>query len=145
MGLYRLSPVAPAGFTVAASLALGAFAFQHLPHVEDEVAYLFQARTFAAGALSVPAPPEAAQPGLDYYLLQVRDGRWFSTSVPGWPLALAPFAALGVPWLLNPLLAGLSVLLAYRIALRRLGRDQAHLVRRRRWPPRPGSWRRRPR
>ncbi|MEI2804803.1 MAG: glycosyltransferase family 39 protein [Albidovulum sp.] len=127
-GLYRLSPVAPAGFTVAASLALGAFAFQHLPHVEDEVAYLFQARTFAAGALSVPAPPEAAQPGLDYYLLQVRDGRWFSTSVPGWPLALAPFAALGVPWLLNPLLAGLSVLLAYRIALRRLGRDQADLV-----------------
>ena len=127
-GLYRLSPVAPAAFTVAASLALGAFAFQHLPHVEDEVAYLFQARTFAAGALSVPAPPEAAQPGLDYYLLQVRDGRWFSTSVPGWPLALAPFAALGVPWLLNPLLAGLSVLLAYRIALRRLGRDQADLV-----------------
>ncbi len=127
-GLYRLSPVAPAGFTVAASLALGAFAFQHLPHVEDEVAYLFQAHTFAGGALSVPAPPEAAQPGLDYYLLQVRDGRWFSTSVPGWPLALAPFAALGVPWLLNPILAGLSVLLAYAIALRRLGRDQADLV-----------------
>lgn len=127
-GLYRLSPVAPAAFTVAASLALGAFAFQHLPHVEDEVAYLFQARTFAGGGLSVPAPPEAAQPGLDYYLLEVRDGRWFSTSVPGWPLALAPFAALGVPWLLNPILAGLSVLLAYAIALRRLGRDQADLV-----------------
>lgn len=127
-GLYRLSPVAPAAFSVAASLALGGFAFQHLPHVEDEVAYLFQARTFAAGALWAPAPPAAALPGLDYYLLEVRDGHWFSTSVPGWPLALAPFAALGVPWLLNPLLAGLSVLLAYDIARRRLGRDQADLV-----------------
>ncbi len=127
-GLYRLSPVVPAAVAVVASLALGAFAFQHLPHVEDEVAYLFQARTFAAGALWAPAPPEAALPGLDYYLLEVRDGHWFSTSVPGWPLALAPFAALGVPWLLNPLLAGLSVLLAYDIALRRLGRDQADLV-----------------
>ena len=127
-GLYRLSPVMPAAFTLGASLALGAFAFQHLPHVEDEVAYLFQARTFAAGALWAPAPPEAAQPGLDYYLLQVSGGHWFSTSVPGWPLALVPFVAMGVPWLLNPLLAAVSVLLAHDIALRRLGRDQADLV-----------------
>lgn len=127
-GLHRLSPIVPAVFTVLASLALGAFAFEHLPHVEDEVAYLFQARTFAGGALSVPAPPEAAIPGLDYYLLEVRNGRWFSTSVPGWPVALAPFVALGVPWLLNPILAGISVLLAYDIALRKVGRDQADLV-----------------
>ena len=127
-GLHRLSPIVPAGFTVLASLALGAFAFEHLPHVEDEVAYLFQARTFAGGALSVPAPPDAALPGLEYYLLEVRNGRWFSTSVPGWPLALAPFVALGVPWLLNPILAGVSVLLAYDIALRKVGRDQADLV-----------------
>lgn len=127
-GHYRLSPVAPAAFAVLASLALGAFAFQHLPHVEDEVAYLFQARTFGAGALTLPAPPEAARPGLAYYLLEVKDGRWFATSLPGWPLALAPFAALGVPWLLNPLLAGVAVLLGYAIALRRLGRDQADLV-----------------
>lgn len=127
-GHYRLTPIAPAAVAVVASLLLGAFAFQSLPHVEDEVAYLFQARSFAAGALSVPAPPEAAQPGLDYYLLQVRDGRWYSTTLPGWPLALAPFVALGIPWLVNPLLAGVSVLLAYAIALRRLGRDQADLV-----------------
>ncbi len=67
-------------------------------------------------------------PGLDYYLLEIRDGRWFSTSVPGWPVALAPFVALGVPWLLNPILAAISVLLAYDIALRKVGRDQADLV-----------------
>lgn len=127
-GLHRLSPIVPATFTVLASLALGHFAFEHLPHVEDEVAYLFQARTFAGGALTVPAPPEAAMAGLDYYLLDIRDGRWFSTSVPGWPLALAPFVALGLPWLLNPILAGISVLLAYDIALRKVGRDQADLV-----------------
>ncbi|OYX45548.1 MAG: hypothetical protein B7Z02_00900 [Rhodobacterales bacterium 32-67-9] len=127
-GLHRLSPIVPVVFTVLASLALGAVAFEHLPHVEDEVAYLFQARTFAGGALSVPAPPDAAVPGLDYYLLEVRNGRWFSTSVPGWPLALAPFVALGLPWLLNPILAGVSVLLAYDIALRKIGRDQADLV-----------------
>ncbi|WP_347313532.1 glycosyltransferase family 39 protein [Defluviimonas sp. SAOS-178_SWC] len=127
-GLHRLSPIVPATFMVLASLALGQFAFEHLPHVEDEVAYLFQARTFASGALSVPAPPDAALPGLEYYLLDVKDGRWFSTSVPGWPLALAPFVMMGLPWLINPILAGISVLLAYDIALRKVGRDQADLV-----------------
>lgn len=126
--LYRLAPVGPAIIAVLASLLLGAYGFDHLPHVEDEVAYLFQAEAFANGALSFPAPPEAAQPGLAYYLLEVRDGRWFSTSVPGWPAALAPFVAIGLPWLLNPLLAGIAVLLGYDIARRMAGRDMADLV-----------------
>ena len=127
-GRYRLTPVAPAVFTLVVSVGLGAVAFQHLPHVEEEVAHLFQARTFAAGALWVPAPPEAAWPGLAYGLQDLSAGRWFAATLPGWPLVLAPFVALGVPWLLNPVLAGISVLLAYAIARRRLGRDQADLV-----------------
>lgn len=127
-GHYRLSPIAPAVFTVAASLALGALAFQHLPHTPEEVAWLFQAKGFASGALSLPAPPEAAQPGLVYPPLEIRDGRWFAATPPGWPLALAPFVALGVPWIVNPVLAGLSVLLAHAIARRRIGRDQADVV-----------------
>lgn len=127
-GVYRLSPVVPATVTVLASLALAWFAFERLPHVEDELAYLFQARTFAGGALSVPAPPEAAQAGLEYYLFAVDDGRWYSVTAPGWPLALAIGMLFGVPWLVNPLLAGVSVLLAHDIARRKAGRDQADMV-----------------
>ncbi|MEZ5867819.1 MAG: hypothetical protein R3D46_04865 [Defluviimonas denitrificans] len=45
-------------------------------------------------------------PGLDYYLIEVKDGRWFSATLPGWPAVLALGALLGLPWIVNPLLAG---------------------------------------
>jgi hypothetical protein len=126
--VHRLTPIVPVAFAIVASLVLGQFAFQHLPHVEDEVAYLFQAKTFAGGALTVPAPPEALQPGLDYYLFDIRDGRWFAATLPGWPAVLAFGVLLGVPWLINPLLAGASVWLAHDIARRKAGMEQADLV-----------------
>ncbi len=127
-GSHRLSPVGPAALTVVLSAALAWFAFERLPHVEDELAYLFQARTFAHGALTAPAPPEAAQPGLDYYLLDIRDGRWFAVTAPGWPAVLALGWLAGVPWLVNPLLAGLAVLFGAGITRRFAGRDQADLL-----------------
>ncbi len=127
-GLYRLSPLVPAMVTLAVSLILGYYAFERMPHVEDEVAYLFQAQTFAGGALTAPAPPEAAVAGLDYYLFEVKEGRWYSATAPGWSAALALGVAAGVPWLVNPVLAALSVLLAHAIAARLAGRDQADLV-----------------
>ncbi len=106
---------------VAASLMLGWAAFQHLPHVEDEYAYLFQAQTFAGGALTAPAPPEATRTGLEYYLLTIVENRWYAVTAPGWPLALALGVALGVPWLINPLLLGLGVWFAQGIARARAG------------------------
>lgn len=127
-GMTRITPIVPAVIAVLASLALSWFAFEHMPHVEDEFAYLFQARTFASGALTLPAPSAAALPGLDYYLLEVKDGRWFSSTLPGWPAVLALGVLAGVPWLLNPLLAGISVLLAYDITRRRAGTDAGDLV-----------------
>jgi len=127
-GLYRLSPLVPATVTLVVSLILSYYAFERMPHVEDEVAYLFQAKTFAGGALTVAAPPEVARPGLDYYLFDIQNGRWFAATPPGWPAALAIGVAAGVPWLVNPLLAALSVLMAHAIASRLANRDQADLV-----------------
>lgn len=127
-GMTRITPIVPAVIAVFAALALSWFGFEHMPHVEDEFAYLFQARTFAEGALTLPAPPEAAQPGLEYYLIEVREGRWYSSTLPGWPAVLALGVLAGVPWLLNPLLAGVSVLLAYDITRRRAGTDAGDVV-----------------
>ena len=127
-GLYRLSPLVPAAVTLVVSLILSWYAFERMPHVEDEVAYLFQARTFAGGALTVPLPPAAALPGLDYYLFEATGDRWYAATAPGWPAALALGVAAGVPWLVNPILAALSVLLAHAIASRLADRDQADLV-----------------
>ncbi|MGB3314508.1 MAG: glycosyltransferase family 39 protein [Albidovulum sp.] len=127
-GNHRISPIVHALIAALASLSLAVFAFEAMPHVEDEVAYLFQARTLAGGGVTVPAPDAAALPGLDYYLLEVIDGRWYSTTLPGWPAALAPALAFGVPWLLNPLLAALSVLIAHAIAKAKAGRGVADVT-----------------
>ena len=127
-GLYRLSPLVPAVVTLLVSLALVWFAFERIPHVEDEVAYLFQAKTFAGGALTAPAPAQALRHGLDYYLFTIAGDRWYAATAPGWPAALALGVLAGVPWLVNPLLAAVSVLLAHAITNRLAGRDQADLV-----------------
>ncbi|MCU9850424.1 glycosyltransferase family 39 protein [Defluviimonas sp. WL0024] len=127
-GVHRVSPIVPATFAVLASLLLAQFAFEHIPHDEDEVAYIFQARTLAGGALTAPAPPEAAQAGLEAHLFEISDGRWYAAAMPGWPAALALGLVSGLPWLVNPILAGISVLLAYDIARRKVGQEQADLV-----------------
>ncbi len=84
-----------------------------LPLLDDEVAYLFQARTFADGHLSVPSPPlpeffEAA------HLLVVP--RMMAKYFPGHALVLAPFVALGVRWAAPALLLGGSTALVYLAA-----------------------------
>ena len=126
--LRGFNPILPALVVLVASAMLAWFGFERLPHVEDEAVYLFQAQTLAQGALSVTAPPEALRPGLDFYLMDIQDGQWFSTTAPGWPAVLALGILLGVPWLVNPFLGMLSVLLAHRIALRLAGKTQADVL-----------------
>jgi 4-amino-4-deoxy-L-arabinose transferase-like glycosyltransferase len=93
--------------------AFSAFAFERLPHLEDEVAYLFQARTMAMGRLTVPSP---AQPGSFWtpFVLDYR-GQRFGKYTPGWPAILAAGARAGLPWLVNPILAGVALYLVYRL------------------------------
>lgn len=103
--------VALGAAVVATSLSV--LAYDRHPHVPDEVNYLLQARYFASGQLALPVPvvPEAFN--LD--LMMIRDGRWFSVFPPGWPAVLAIGAWLGAPFLVNPVLTGVVVLLTYRL------------------------------
>jgi hypothetical protein len=112
--------VAPS-LAFAASLIACWAGFERLPHVEDEYAYLFQAATYASGALHFPAPPEAALPGLVHYLLTVDAAGWYSVTAPGWPAILAIGTALGMPWIVNPLLFAVTVWFAQDMARRRIG------------------------
>ena len=128
LGQNTFHPLVPATFAMFASAILAWLAFERLPHVEDEVAFLFQARSFAGGALGVPALPEATLPGLEHYLLEVRDGLWFATTPPGWPALLTVGVLIGAPWIINPILAFVAILLAYNIVLRQVDRATAKLV-----------------
>jgi len=126
---YRgFHPIIPALTAFGASAAIAWFAFQGLPHVEDELVYLFQADTLAHGALSAPAPPTAAHAGLQYYLLEISQGRWFAVTSPGWPAVLALGVLVGAPWLVNPILAGIAVLLAHAVTRRLAGPKRANIV-----------------
>ena len=64
--------------------------FERLPHLEDEVAYLFQAKTYAGGHLVIDTP----NPRRAYWQPFVLDqnGVRFGKYTPGWPLILAPGA-----------------------------------------------------
>ena len=96
-----------------AAAAVSFFAFERLPHLEDEVAYLFQAKTMALGRLTVPSPshPDAFWTP---FVLDYR-GQRFGKYPPGWPSVLALGVLAGVPWLVNPLLAALALYLVYRL------------------------------
>ena len=119
-------PYLLAGTATLVALALAILAYGRSPHIPDEVAYLIQARQFAAGQLVLPLPPVA--PAFDVDLLYFATDRVYSCFPPGWPLALALGVLLGVPWLLNPLLTGLNVLLAERWLRRLLPPNQVRLV-----------------
>ncbi len=98
-------------FLVTAAIAC--LAFERLPHLEDEVAYLFQAKTMTLGRLTVPSP---THPG-SFWVPFVLDyqGRRFGKYPPGWPAVLALGELVGAAWLINPLLAALSLYLVYRL------------------------------
>ena len=101
--------------TLAASLNI--FIYGQHPHIQDEVAYLLQAKGLANGEIYMPAPP--VKEAFDVYLMQYKDTSWFGVMAPAWPAFLAIGVVLGIPWIINPLLAALNVLLMY-IFLRKI-------------------------
>jgi hypothetical protein len=110
---------------IAASLlALGTlFIYHDHPLSMDEYAAYFQSRVFAAGRLHGGFPvtqldwliPRGFQ---DYFLNVSRvTGSVAETYWPGFALLLTPFAWAGVPWLCNPVLSALTLLVIHRLAL----------------------------
>lgn len=111
-------------FVTAAVLAV--VSYQRHPHVPDEVAYLLQARYLAHGMLWMPSPPVPG--GFDIDMFTIEAGRWFSAFPPGWPAALAIGVLAGVPWLINPLLGAVNVVLAWFILREVHGERTARLT-----------------
>ncbi|HEX8919409.1 MAG TPA: hypothetical protein VF898_12965, partial [Chloroflexota bacterium] len=106
-----------------AALLIADQIFDRVPHGVDAVAYLFQARVFALQRLYVPAPALPRFFG-EMHLL-VYHGHWFTHDTPGWPLLLAAGVAMGVPWLVNPMLAAGTMLLLYLTGREVYGRPTA--------------------
>src|SRR3954468_24667446 len=111
--------------TAAIGASLGVYLFVAAgppsPRILDEFVYLFQAKTLASGRLSYPSPPlpeffEAA------HILVVP--RFAAKYLPGHAAILAPFQAVGVPWLAPCLLLGVTAALLF-LAAREAGLTRA--------------------
>lgn len=115
---FRIHTITAIGlilFSFLMAALLSRTVFERVPHLEDEVAYLYQARIFARGDVVIDIP----QPRRAYWQPFVVDynetGKRFGKYSPGWPLLLAVGVNLGQPWVLNAFFAALTVALVYRL------------------------------
>lgn len=86
------------------------FVFNHIPHVHDEIDYLFQAKLFRSGRLFAPSP--CAKEAFDFPHM-INNGRWYSQYTPGYPFLLTLGLIFGAPWVINSILASIAVILFY--------------------------------
>lgn len=93
--------------------------FENIPHIEDEMAYVWQAKAITQGEIKLPSPPHT-----QIFLVPfvVDDHGWRFGKYPlGWPVILAIGQAVGLRGLVNPLLAGFAVWLTYLLGKRIFG------------------------
>lgn len=123
-------PVAVAAITLVALAAGTRWVYHATPLSMDEYAATFQAKAFAEGRLAGSLPPAL----LDwlfpewmgqFFRIDRPSGQVVSGYWPGFSLLLAPFAKLGIPWLLNPILGAATVLVVHRLALELFGEREA--------------------
>jgi 4-amino-4-deoxy-L-arabinose transferase-like glycosyltransferase len=102
---------------VALNLALTLFTalvtLRDFPNSGDEYSYLLSAQLFAAGRLSVPSPEP--REFFEFWHV-INDGRYYGKYPPGWPLILSLGVLVNAPWLVNPVLGMLTLILIHRIA-----------------------------
>ncbi len=108
--------IAIAGFFVTGFIAERVY--EHVPHVEDEFALLWQAEIMAEGDFYRPSP-EHERSFLIPFVVDF-DGRRFGKYPPGWPAALSLGARLDAPGWVNPVLAAACLWLSYRLARKML-------------------------
>jgi hypothetical protein len=114
----------PVALLTTALLALGSnVVYQRHPLSMDEYAAVFQSTIFSEGHLTGQLPPTLtdwlAPPWLQSRFIRMSPETGAAVSVywPGFALLLAPFTLLGMPWLLNPVIGGATVLVMHRLGL----------------------------
>lgn len=84
----------------------------HFSYFEpDTVSYLFQAKLFAEGKLSVPAPPEHGFSSSPH--INILNGKWYSKYPFGNALMLTFGVLINAPWLIPALATGGALFLLY--------------------------------
>ncbi len=85
--------------------------FEGVPHLEDEIAYIWQAKTITHNDVSIASPP--CQTCFLVPFVVDYQGIRFSKYPPGWPAVLSLGLRLNVRPFVNPVLAAFSIWLIY--------------------------------
>ena len=110
--MHRLLAVGLVFTAFALTTTFSRTVFERLPHLEDELAYLYQARVFANGDVTVDTP-EPRSPFWQPFVVDY-EGQRFSKYTPGWSAILALGVLLGAPWWINATLSAGTVAVVYR-------------------------------
>src|SRR5215217_3583125 len=102
---------ATAATVLAAAAAV--YVFSRKPTSSDEIAQLFHAKILLTGRLSLPQDPNPEFFAIDN---MIDRGRWYSQFPIGGAAVLAVGLLLHAAWLVNPVLAALSVVNVYLFA-----------------------------
>lgn len=93
---------------------VGCFVIQQFPNSADEFAYLYQAHTFASGKAVNDAHPQ--QEALSPFFIHTHDGKVFAIFPPGWAAVLSIGVLIHLPWLINPIIAGCTIIVLYLVS-----------------------------
>ena len=105
---------------VVAAWGIAGRVFEYIPHLEDEIAYVWEARVIAEnGRIMLPSPPEPKSFLVPFVVDY--EGRRFGKYPLGWPVVLAFGVRFGLRDWVNPLLAGLAVWLTFRLGEKLMG------------------------
>ncbi|MFN7971141.1 MAG: alkaline phosphatase family protein [Acidobacteriota bacterium] len=119
----RIATLALAACVTADCAWISTARMDRIPHVFDEFNYLFQAKNLAEGRMGAPVPPFVDHFNQIFFV--IHGGYWYGSSLPGHPLVLALGVLAGSAWLVDPLLAGIALLLLHRFLERALGPPMA--------------------
>ena len=112
---YRCAVAVLAVFVFIMAGVISERVFERLPHLEDELAYLYQARIFAGGQIVIDSPEDHRAFWQPFVIDYEPSGKRFGKYPPGWPAVLALGVAAGCPWLVNAVLGALTVILVFRL------------------------------
>ncbi len=108
---------------VLLSVLLSGIYFQFSYFEPDTVSYLFQAKLFAEGKLSVPAPPEHGFSSSPH--INILNGKWYSKYPFGNALMLMLGVFINAPWLIPALATGGALYLLYVLVKEMHGKSAA--------------------
>lgn len=104
---------------IALSALVTARIYEAVPHLEDEIAYVWQATLYANDQLTTTTPAQKASFLVPFVVDY--EGERFGKYPLGWPALLSLGVRLGLRSWVNPLMAGLAVWLVYRLGKKVFG------------------------